>query len=537
MDAIVGYTGFVGSNLLQFIKFDHFYNSLNISEMIDKVYDKVYFCGIPAVKYYANKYPEEDFKTIETIKNIIRTIKCNKFILVSTIDVYENPNDDMFEFNLNEDYECDYRNNHAYGSNRYLFELFVKETFVDYHIVRLGSLFGKGLKKNIIYDLINNNQIQNIPLNSFFQWYYLNRLGNDINIIINNNIRTCNLFSEPVLTRHIVELFCKIYSPSNEFAIEYLNANPKQIIYNVKTKYCSSFDSQINDYIMDANTVLYDLENYLKYEKINKTNLCVSNICTNNLNQTQFASLLKLYGIRNVQIAPTKLVTWDDFIEIETKLEIYKKNNITPYSFQSIFYSLNHLNIFNEENEVMFCHFKNVIDVALINDIQILVFGCPTNRKILNQMQTETNNERFIDFFKKIGEYCLTKNITICIENNSKKYGCNFINTIEECAYFVRQIDMPNIKMMVDLGNAIMENDTWMFLTKHIDIIANIDVSHECMKSFEQLHESNHIFKYILKHLNYNRMINLEMLIKSEPAEELEILTKSLYNFVTTYGE
>ena len=38
-NAIVGYTGFVGSNLLQFYKFDHFYNSKNFNEVMNKTFD------------------------------------------------------------------------------------------------------------------------------------------------------------------------------------------------------------------------------------------------------------------------------------------------------------------------------------------------------------------------------------------------------------------------------------------------------------------------------------------------------------------
>ena len=52
--AIVGYSGFVGSNLLSFYKFDYFYNSSNFHEAINKEYDTLFFCGVPAVKWYAN---------------------------------------------------------------------------------------------------------------------------------------------------------------------------------------------------------------------------------------------------------------------------------------------------------------------------------------------------------------------------------------------------------------------------------------------------------------------------------------------------
>ena len=169
--AIVGYTGLVGSNLLQFYKFDYFYNSKNFHDAQNMEFDEIFFCGIPAVKWYANKFPEEDTSVIESIKKILKTIKTKKIILISTIDVYEYTDSD-----INEDYDCDIFNNHTYGINRYLFEDFIKKQFENFHIIRLPALFGKGLKKNIIYDLINKNQIENISKDTFFQWYDLNWL-------------------------------------------------------------------------------------------------------------------------------------------------------------------------------------------------------------------------------------------------------------------------------------------------------------------------------------------------------------------------
>jgi len=142
MKSIVGYTGFVGSNLLQFYRFDSFYNSKNFKDAINMEFDEMYFCGIPAIKWYANKYPEEDTIIINNIIEILKTIKVKKFILISTIDVYEDVNSEKTE-----SYECNYKLNHTYGKNRFIFEQFIRSQFNDYHIIRLPALFGKELKK------------------------------------------------------------------------------------------------------------------------------------------------------------------------------------------------------------------------------------------------------------------------------------------------------------------------------------------------------------------------------------------------------
>lgn len=527
MNGIVGYTGFVGLNLLQFYKFDQFYNSENFEQAKFKHFDMLFFCGIPAVKWYANKNPENDTNIIENIKKILETISCNKFILISTIDVY----DDVNNILLNENSIINNNNNHTYGKNRYLFEEFIKNKYQNHNIIRLPGLFGKGIKKNIIYDLINNNEITNIPINSSFQWYDLNNLKTDIDIVLKNNLKICNFFTEPIDTKEILNLFKKIYNIDYNFKIDYLGTNNNKIQYNLSTKYAKLFNSQIDNYIRNKNNILLDLEKFFIFSKMNKSKLCVSNICVNSISQLQFYCLLKLYGIQNIQIAPTKLTTWSNLNFLD--LSIFKKLKLNVYSLQSITYTLDNLNIFNETKNELFKHLKNVIDFSTKNNIKVLVFGCPKNRKVINYDQN--NEEIFIDFFKRLGDYCNEKDITICLENNSVKYNCNFMNKINDCVRIVKLIDKKNIKLMIDLGNSIMENDEWYNIHKYMDILYNIDVSNENMNHFANPDKINYIFNYVLKHNIYDKMINLEMLI-NDNNNELTILNDSINNFINIYS-
>ena len=61
-----------------------------------------------------------------------------------------------------------------------------------------------------------------------------------------------------------------------------------------------------------------------------------------------------------------------------------------------------------------------------------------------------------------------------------------------------------------------------------------INISQQNMTDFVNVHESNSIFNFILKNNNYNKMINLEMLINNSD-DELNILNKSLSNFINIY--
>jgi hypothetical protein len=83
--------------------------------------------------------------------------------------------------------------------------------------------------------------------------------------------------------------------------------------------------------------------------KLDKSKLCVSNICVNKISQLQFACLLKLYGFKNIQIAPTKLITWSNLDNLY--LSVYKNNGVNVYAFQSITFTLDNLNIFGDNSD------------------------------------------------------------------------------------------------------------------------------------------------------------------------------------------
>ena len=540
-NALFGYTGLVGSTILTHYKFNYLYNSKNINDARYKTFDTIFICCIPAVKWIANKFPNKDEEDIDYIKNIIKTITAKHIILISTIDIYDNTNN-----NSNETTLINYDNNHTYGKNRYLFEVFIKEHFINYTIIRLPALFGQGLKKNIIYDLINNNNISVISTNTSFQLYNLEWLKEDIDICINNNIKECNLFTEPLDTIHILNLFN--YNYTN---------NPQNVLkYDTNTHYSAFFNSTINNYIRNKELVFNDIKKFIIYQNnINqnpfKYKLCVSNISNNTLSTIHYYSILNYYGIKYLEIAPTKFYEWDllfhnteiQNINMTNIINETNKFDLTIYSFQSITYTINNT-IFEENNSILLNHCKQVIDLACNNKVKNLVFGCPRNRQIIST-NTLYNETIFIDFMTELGNYINERDLIISIENNSKKYNCNFLNTIDEVGMITLKINHPKIKMMVDIGNMIMENDNLENIVNYKDIIYHIHISTPFMKPLNNLFcngngNSNNITYYkkfitILNQIDYNKIISLEFLNNDEN-NELVNLNESLYNFINLFN-
>lgn len=249
MRILIGDTGLVGTTLKEKINFDCTFNSKNIHELknLNGHNIDIYLSCLPATKWMVNKDIKSDIKNINSIIENISLLNYNRVVLISTIDVYCDSK--LFS---NEDTPIQIRNL-SYGIDRYFFELLVRNTlnYKDLKIFRLPALFNKHIKKNVLFDLINNNNISQINKNSSFQWYNLDNLCNDIESYILKfpNDSVFNLFTEPLDTSDIVELF-----PHHLNNVSY---SENRIEYDYKTKYSET------GYIKSKEIVLDEIKNFI----------------------------------------------------------------------------------------------------------------------------------------------------------------------------------------------------------------------------------------------------------------------------------
>lgn len=147
--ALVGYTGFVGSNLANAFSFDSLYNSKNIGSAYGEKPDLLLYAGVRAEKFLANASPKNDRDSMDEALENIKRISPKKLVLISTIDVYGAAE------NVDERTMIDESCLQPYGANRHYLEHHVRARYEDALIVRLPGLFGKNIKKNFIYDYIH----------------------------------------------------------------------------------------------------------------------------------------------------------------------------------------------------------------------------------------------------------------------------------------------------------------------------------------------------------------------------------------------
>ena len=302
MNAIVGYTGFVGSNIYASSRFDAVYNSKNIVNAYNTNPDLLIYAGLRAEKYLANNAPEKDMQLIVQAEENIAKINPHKLVLISTIDVFKKPQ------NVNELSKIDVDGLHPYGYNRYKLEQWVRKNYSDALIIRLPGLFGKNIKKNFIYDYINvipfmltekkfaelvakKSEIKNyytLQENGFYkvnvsedkkdklkglfreigfsalnftdsrsryQFYNLGRLWQDIQTALDHNITLWHPATEPVSAGELYK-----YLTGHEFKNE-LDGIPSD--YDYRTIHGELFGGQ-NGYICNKETVMRDIKTFVE---------------------------------------------------------------------------------------------------------------------------------------------------------------------------------------------------------------------------------------------------------------------------------
>lgn len=311
MIALVGYTGFVGCNIYAKAsnRIDSLFNSKNISKAYGLEPDVLIYSGLRAEKYLANNAPDEDMELILEAQENIRKIAPKKLVLISTIDVFKNPvgvdENTSVPLSAGDGY-------HPYGLNRYYLEAWVRKNYPDALIIRLPGLYGLNIKKNFIYDMINiipfmikeekmaqllekdsadpkltdcyelmdngfykckklSDSDKNALKKKFiklgftaldftdsrstYQFYPLNRLWEDIQTALNEDIRTLHLATEPVSAGEVYK-----YITGKEFKNELKGVPAK---YDYKSLYADKFGGK-NGYIYSKQEILADIKKFVE---------------------------------------------------------------------------------------------------------------------------------------------------------------------------------------------------------------------------------------------------------------------------------
>lgn len=146
---LIGHTGFVGSALLRQTAFGACYNSKTIADIEGEAFGTLVCAAAPGSMVEANRAPERDKAQIDALIARLDRVEAERLVLVSSIAV-------LADFAGGDDEGTGaFQQELAYGRHRRALEAFVEKRFPGSLIVRLPALFGTGLRKNFLFDLMN----------------------------------------------------------------------------------------------------------------------------------------------------------------------------------------------------------------------------------------------------------------------------------------------------------------------------------------------------------------------------------------------
>ncbi|WP_240414722.1 sugar phosphate isomerase/epimerase family protein [Paenibacillus periandrae] len=240
--------------------------------------------------------------------------------------------------------------------------------------------------------------------------------------------------------------------------------------------------------------------------------LSISNIAWSTNEDNEISEILNEFNVTGIEVAPTKVYHEPENVNdsiLQEYLNYWTNKNKKIIAMQSLLFNKSQLSIFGETNKQTLSYLKSIIFMGSRLSATSLVFGSPKNRFIGNNDPIEARREA-ITFFKDLGDIAKTYGISICIEANPVQYGCDFITSTLEALQFVKDIDHQAIKLQIDTGTMIINQENpYETLKACLPFIGHFHISEPYLELIGKNDHSE--ISYALKKLNYDGWVSIEM--------------------------
>ena len=267
--------------------------------------------------------------------------------------------------------------------------------------------------------------------------------------------------------------------------------------------------------------------------------LSISNIAWDPQDDEAIAKLLQSLGIANIDIAPGKYfknfqtTTTAEILQVK---KWWKDRGIDIVGMQALLFGTEGLNLFSSTADKMREHLQEVMRIAGELGATKLVFGSPKNRDRSGLTDIETQ-QKADDFFSRLGGYAKSKGVVFCLETNPTAYQCNFMTTMNETAEVVNRINHPNIRLQLDTGALLMNQESEMLIPKYASIIGHIHLSEPQLKPLGSMNSDHAKLADQFKVFAKEKIATIEMVKPTETLEPLKQIEKSLRWALENYGQ
>jgi sugar phosphate isomerase/epimerase len=257
--------------------------------------------------------------------------------------------------------------------------------------------------------------------------------------------------------------------------------------------------------------------------------LSISNLFWEHDDNDYFYHKLNSLSIKYLEIAPKK--TFLMFPKLDKNLtknylrDLKVKFNLKIVSLQSIMFGET-ANLFHSkfDRNYLYNLTKDIIDFASYIECENIVFGNPKNRDGYNKIFENEAHQ----FFYSLGCYAKEKKVILSIEPNPVIYNTNFLNSNIETLDFIKKVNQSHIRMNLDIGSMIYNNESIDSLIGSYELINHIHISEPYLKEikFRTIHKD-------LNRLNFKKFISIETLNINDLAkiESMVNYLRSVLNF------
>ena len=239
--------------------------------------------------------------------------------------------------------------------------------------------------------------------------------------------------------------------------------------------------------------------------------LAVSNIGWDSTLDESMYEYLQKQHFSALEIAPSRIFPNQPYAYCDQAKKfaytMQQQFNLQICSMQSIWFGKTQRIVESKLSRVtLFNYTQHAVDFAVAVGCPNIVFGCPKNRSISNPMEAKLVE----DFLVTVADLASKKSVVIAFEANPTIYQTNFINTNKQAIELVRRLQHPALKINLDIGAMVANNESLDILADNIDIINHVHISEPYLRPLEHriLHRE---LRTLLEYNGYDKCISLEM--------------------------
>jgi sugar phosphate isomerase/epimerase len=189
-------------------------------------------------------------------------------------------------------------------------------------------------------------------------------------------------------------------------------------------------------------------------------------------------------GYTGIELAPFTLAEFPAEIPAGTRREyrdIMQSEGLTFVGFHWLMASPKGLHVSTPDAALRrrsWEHVRSLVD--LCDDLGaggVMVFGSPKQRSVTGGLSREEATRNFTEGVAGVAPHACERGVTILVEALPHDQG-NLIQTLEEAAAIVREVDSPAVKSMFDVHNTVDESEPHdVLVDRYFDIIRHVHVN------------------------------------------------------------